>query len=319
MASILLLSLSIAACGGEEEDSDNNDDNNGEAVHDPVAPEQFADEFLAGIFEALYEQTSEEFKTNVSEDQFISLGEDFNEGVESYELVSEMPYQVFTEYQWLNDQGDKGIRSYFAEDLTIEGLQLIPISNYPESDKQFTDNVYRMPITEEWFTFWGGTNELVNYHYALESQRYAYDLLILKDEATFEGDPADNASYYAFGKEVVAPADGQVVAVENNIADNTPTVDTNEEEPLGNYVIIEHENDEFSVIAHFKEDSVEVSEGDEVTAGDLLGLCGNSGNSSEPHIHFHVSDSLEWETASSIRIQFEDDIDPVRGDTVTGF
>ena len=91
-----------------------------------------------------------------------------------------MPILGMTEYQWVSDGGDKGIRSYFADDLTIEGLQLMPISSYPESDAQYTENTYQMLITEEWFTFWGGTNELVNYHYAVKGQRYAFDLLILE-------------------------------------------------------------------------------------------------------------------------------------------
>src|SRR5699024_5014701 len=132
-------------------------------------------------------------------------------------------------------------------------------------------------------------------HYSLENQRYAYDLLILEGDSTFEGDPADNESYHAFGKDVVAPSDGMVVSVENSIPDNIPTVDTNTEEPLGNHVIMEHENNEYSVIAHLQEGTVDVSEGDLLNAGDLLVLAGNSGNSSESYIHFYLSDGAEWE------------------------
>ncbi|WP_240508125.1 peptidoglycan DD-metalloendopeptidase family protein [Virgibacillus indicus] len=62
-----------------------------------------------------------------------------------------------------------------------------------------------------------------------------------------------------------------------------------------------------------------MSEGDEVSAGDVLGLAGNSGNSSEPHIHFHVADGPDWKEASSIRIKLEHGAEPVRGDAVTGF
>ncbi len=308
--------IGLSACTtGEEEPREEDEEMNTE----PVSPDEFTNQFLDGDFERLYNQTSSEFQSIVTLDEFVELGESFNANVNNYELISEVPIQNMQEYQWISDQGDKGIRSYFAEDLTIEGLQLIPIVSYPESDETYTENTYRMPINEEWYTFWGGTNELVNYHYPLENQRYAYDLFILKEDTSFNGDPEENESYFAFGKEVVAPLDGVIISAENTIADNTPNVDTNEEQLLGNHVVIEHENDEYSVIAHLKEGSLRVSKGDSVSAGDILGLAGNSGNSSEPHIHFHVADSADWENAASIRIKLEDEIEPVRGETITGF
>ncbi|PAV28203.1 metalloendopeptidase [Virgibacillus profundi] len=311
--------IGLAACSGKNENSSKEPESGEKSSQEPVTQDELPDQFLEGNLEKIYNQTSKDFQDNVTLKQFKDLGVDFNKGVKNYEHVSEMPFQGLTEYQWVSDSGDKGIRSYFAKDLTIEGLQLMPISAYPESDKQYTENTYQMPITEDWFTFWGGTNELVNYHYVVESQRYAYDLVIVEGDVSFEGDPTDNESYYAFGKEVVAPLDGVVVSTENDISDNKPSVDTNEEKPLGNHVIIEHENNEYSVIAHLKKGSLEVSEGDEISAGDLLGLAGNSGNSSEPHIHFHVADGPDWKEASSIRIKLEGEADPVRGDIISGF
>lgn len=316
--SLACLAIILVACGKKDSNPPSEQAANN-IPKEPVTPEQFPEQFLAGHFETIYNQTSDSFQDMVSLEEFKGLGRDFNNGVESYELVSTMPVQESTEYQWLSDGGDKGIRSYFADDHMIEGLQLMPVTSHPESDETYTENTYQMPITEEWFTFWGGTNELVNYHYALENQRYAYDLVILKGDATFDGNPEDNESYYAFGKDVVAPREGVVVSVENNIADNTPTVDTNEEEPLGNHVILEHENNEYSVIAHLQEGTLKVDEGDQLNAGDVLGLAGNSGNSSEPHIHFHVADGAGWEEAASIRIKLKSGENPVRGDNVTGF
>ena len=48
---------------------------------------------------------------------------------------------------------------------------------------------------------------------------------------------------------------------------------------------------EFAVLAHFKPYSIRVKPGDKVRRGQFLGLCGNSGNSSEPHLHFHLQNS----------------------------
>lgn len=328
---IAFLAIGLVACSEKDkgDSTQPEEENKGETAEpekedndiseESVPPEAFAKAFAAGKFEQIYQQTSQDFQAKVNIEEFEKLATEFNQNVESFELVSEMPLLGMMEYQWISNAGDKGIRSYWAEDLTIEGIQLMPVSSYPDSDAEYTKNTYRMPINEEWFTFWGGTNELINYHYAVESQRYAYDLLIFEGENSFVGEVIDNESYYAFGKDVVAPLGGVVISVENNIADNTPTVDTNTEEPLGNHVIIEHENDEYSVLAHFKQGSVVVSKGDEVEAGQLLGSAGNSGNSSEAHIHFHVADRAKWDEAKSIRIKFEDGIEPVRGEIAKGF
>ncbi len=90
----------------------------------------------------------------------------------------------------------------------------------------------------------------------------------------------------------------------------------NSEQPFGNYVMIDHGNDEFSVIAHMQEHSIQVEAGDKVERGDVLGFSGNSGNSSEPHIHFQVNNSPDLEESQSIRIQFENNETPTRGDFV---
>ena len=315
----IFLVIGLSACGETEGNSSENQEVDEEMNAEHVPPEQFSNQFLEGEFEKLYNQTSADFQAMVTLEEFVKLGEGFNEGVESFDLMSEIPIQNMTEYQWISNQGDKGIRSYFADDLTIEGLQLMPIADFPESDENYTENTYRMPVNEDWYTFWGGTNELLNYHYPLENQRYAYDLLVMKEGVSFNGDPEDNESYFAFGKEVVAPLDGVIVSIENNIEDNTPNIETNEEQLLGNHVIIEHANNEYSVIAHLKEGSLQIEEGDNVSAGEVVGLAGNSGNSSEPHIHYHVADSADWENASSIRIKFEDGEAPVRGEAAAGF
>lgn len=319
---ILTLTLTLASACSREAATENSEEENimNNAQHQFVlTPEKFPDTFLNGDMAMIYEQTSDDFQALVSVEEFERLGINFNEGVQAYELVSELSINGYTEYQWIDQTKEKGIRGYFSEDKTIQGLQLMPLSDFQKKDETTTEMTYTMPVLNEWFAFWGGTNELVNYHYPVESQRYAYDLVIVNNGSTFDGEPTENESYYAFGELVLAPEEGTVVSIENEIVDNTPTVDTNEEEPLGNHVIIDHGNGEYSVLAHFKEGSVEVEPGDNVNAGDIVGLCGNSGNSSEPHIHYHVADSAEWQQANSIQIKFRDESEPVRGEKVKGF
>ena len=268
-------------------------------------------------FEAIYEKCSKDFKALVTIEQFIEIAHSFNQGVKSYQLSTTTSLGSLTQYVWLdNCKEERAICVAFDTTNVIQSLLLKPYIVFPESDQRYTKNKYIMPVKEEWFIFWGGTNEFINYHYAYVSQRYAYDLVIMKDGQSYKDTTIRNENYYAFNKEVVAPADGQVVKVIDNVADNVPG-EMNESQPAGNYVVIEHQNNEYSMLAHFKQHSIQVKVGDSVKQGQLIGLCGNSGNSSEPHIHFQVMNLEDYVNGQSIRIRFEDGTEPIQGDTVS--
>ena len=287
-------------------------------VEEIISPEDFGQFFLYGNPEAIYNQCIQDFKEVVSLDQFTDLAFSYNQNVESYQLVNTTQMGYSTQYVWLDNRKEKAICVMFDSSNYIQGIVLKPYVTFPESDQRYTKNKYIMPIKEEWFVFWGGTNEFLNYHYVYESQRYAYDLVMVKNGQRHTDNILLNESYYAFNKEVVAPADGKVVTVINTIMDNVPG-EMNEKEPAGNYVILEHENREYSLLAHFKQHSIVVKEGDKVKQGQIIGLCGNSGNSSEPHIHFQVMDSSDYMNCRSIRIRFNDGIEPVQGDTIAAY
>ncbi|QDQ02958.1 M23 family metallopeptidase [Lysinibacillus fusiformis] len=282
-----------------------------------MKPKDLSDVLLSGNFEKVYKQMSEYFQNEVSFKQFQELGEKFNKDITKLILQSELPYDNGAkQYVWTDDSGTKGMIAVFDEDDVIQVLQLIPLAVYHETDEIFTKTKFHLPFRDEWFVFWGGTNKLVNYHYEYENQRYAYDFAIVNENRSYEGDPSLNESYFAFGKEYLAPADGVVVSMENNVEDNEPVGTFNEEQPFGNYVIVDHGNEEFSYLVHFKHQSIVVKQGDKIKQGDLLGLVGNSGNSSEPHIHFHVADSPDPMNSKSIRINFNGKRDHIQGDFV---
>ncbi len=123
-------------------------------------------------------------------------------------------------------------------------------------------------------------------------QRYAIDFLRLEGGSTFAGDPSKNESYFIFGDKVVAAASGRVVAARDGMAENTPPI----EPPVdldtagGNYVLVDIGHNRFAFYAHLHTGSVRVSVGERVREGQVLGLVGNTGASSEPHLHFHVTD-----------------------------
>ncbi len=143
---------------------------------------------------------------------------------------------------------------------------------------------------DEWFVFWGGRTVDVNYHTAYVDQRFAYDLLAMKDGSSHRGEGKNNEDYYCFGRVIVAPGAGKVVSAENGLKDNAPGA-MDPANPLGNHVIIDHGNGEFSFMAHFQEGSVLPKVGNLVKAGEAIARTGNSGNTSEPHLHYHLQDS----------------------------
>jgi hypothetical protein len=153
---------------------------------------------------------------------------------------------------------------------------------------------YRLPFDGVWWVFWGGDTVLQNYHAAYQSQRHAYDIVIWKDGGTHTGDGTRNEDYWAFGQPLHAPAAGTVVTVLDGIANNTPGVLNPEPHPAGNHVVIQTAEGEFVYLAHMKQGAVRVKQGDRVDAGDFLGLSGNSGNSSEAHLHIHVQDRADF-------------------------
>jgi len=128
------------------------------------------------------------------------------------------------------------------------------------------------------------------------AQRYAVDLVrVLSEAGTHDGDPRDNASYSAYGAELLAVADGVVVAVKDGIPENIPgakerAVEMTLETLAGNYVVLDIGGDRYVTYAHVQPGSLQVEVGQQVERGAVLGLLGNSGNSSEPHLHLHVCD-----------------------------
>lgn len=151
-----------------------------------------------------------------------------------------------------------------------------------------------LPFEGEWFISNGGRSHAEGRHHFVTwgiGQRYAMDVVIMKGGKSHTGDGTKNEEYYCFGLPLYAPAAGVVVAMEDGIEDNVPGVTGKNGTAAGNYVIIDHQNDEYSLIAHFQKGTVQVSVGDTVTKGQELGNTGNSGNSSEPHLHYHLQNS----------------------------
>lgn len=126
------------------------------------------------------------------------------------------------------------------------------------------------------------------------AQRFAIDWVQLREDGkTWTGDQLKNESYRCYGADALAVADGVVAGVKDGIPENVPGVNSRAV-PItldtvgGNYVILDLGQGRYAFYAHLQPGSLRVKVGDKVKRGQVVGLVGNSGNSTEPHLHFHI-------------------------------
>ena len=147
------------------------------------------------------------------------------------------------------------------------------------------------PFEGEWHVPSAGKSSLATHHWTpLADQHYAVDFFIERDGQTYDGDADELASYYCWDQPMLAPAAGTVVAAEDRYPDQ-PIGSQDGDNPAGNTVVIEFGTDLYVQLSHLRSGSVTVEVGDQVEAGDLIGTCGNSGFSLEPHLHMQVQDT----------------------------
>jgi murein DD-endopeptidase MepM/ murein hydrolase activator NlpD len=128
--------------------------------------------------------------------------------------------------------------------------------------------------------------------------------VVTQDGRTYSGDGQNLGDYYIYGKPVLAAADGTVLCVINDQPESKIGVMGKVKNAGGNQVIIQVAEKEFLFICHLQPGSIHVKPGDRILAGDVLGRVGNSGNSSEPHIHIHLQDSPKDHGGEGIPMYF---------------
>lgn len=120
-------------------------------------------------------------------------------------------------------------------------------------------------------------------------QTWALDIVQLNRFGARAGGiyPDDPEHYFIFGTPVYSPCDGMVNSIENDLPDLNPP-ERDRENLAGNYVQIKCDSGFYIILAHLKQGSLEVTEGDILSVDSFLGLIGNSGNTTEPHLHIHA-------------------------------
>ncbi|MCL7944194.1 M23 family metallopeptidase [Marinobacter sp. ATCH36] len=148
----------------------------------------------------------------------------------------------------------------------------------------------------------GGNSHVMNHHYGIDAQHHAIDVvrigrLGLRAHRVF---PQALEDYGIWNSPVTAPCSGEVTNAAVNLPDQNPPV-SDRDNPAGNFVAI-YCRDVTVVLAHLRNGSVSLQPGDWLEAGEMIGQVGNSGNTSEPHLHMHAvkgrvsgHDALMWE------------------------
>ncbi len=223
-------------------------------------------------------------------------------------------------FQRLPDSIQINVKATNSAGKTMHGQNSLRIINHK------SENTYDLPLAGRWVAF--GTPSLVSHHRWGALQEFAFDFVkIGQDNKSHSGKGDKLEQYYAYGEPVFSIGDGVVVSTMNEMTEsdqNLKQVTETSEEFLsrtmmaqqkllqkgfkyttGNYVIIEHSNNEYSYYLHLKPGSVMVKEGDRVKKGQPIGNIGHSGNSTEPHLHFHLSNSAVIDYSRSIPVQFD--------------
>jgi peptidase M23-like protein len=143
------------------------------------------------------------------------------------------------------------------------------------------------PLADESLVGQGGHSELVNYHYVTSTQRDALDILQARNGLTHRPGSNEFSSYYIYGKPVLAPAAGTVTFVLDGRPDQAIGSGDSHYQS-GNNVVIDIGGGRYVAMAHLRPGSIRIKVGDHVELGQQIAEVGNSGNTTEPHLHIQA-------------------------------
>ena len=148
------------------------------------------------------------------------------------------------------------------------------------------------------------------------SGQFALDVFGLTDSYSLMTRPGPGTApgeYAGWGRDLMAPASGSVVRARGDRPDQPAA---NKSDPkyfasefprggdVGNHVVIDHGNNEYSMIAHLKAGSLRVKVGDIVRQGDVVGKLGASGDATGPHVHYQLQAGPDWQYADGLPCTF---------------
>jgi murein DD-endopeptidase MepM/ murein hydrolase activator NlpD len=184
---------------------------------------------------------------------------------------------------------------------------------------------YDFPLRGTWYI--GASATLHSHHRWAAMEEFALDILQFRERSkSYKTTGVTSQDYFAFGQDVIAVADGTVVeAVDKYTDDDAKLKQENEtydqydqriqseqmqslaQDPYtvaGNYIVIRHNDSEYSMYAHLKSGSVKIKKGDLVKRGQVIANVGNTGSSTEPHLHFQLQDGSDPLRSRALPVRF---------------
>lgn len=144
------------------------------------------------------------------------------------------------------------------------------------------------PLAGEWVVGHGGHSELVNYHHVTPTERDAVDLWMVVDGDSHRPGGTALTDYAVYGQPVTAPADGTVTFVVDGRPDQAIGTADRRHYLAGNNLVIDIGHGRYLMLAHLQPGSISVGVGDTVRTGQVIARVGNSGSTTEPHLHLQV-------------------------------
>ena len=228
---------------------------------------------------------------------------------------------------------------------TVLGLALVALVIFNNVGKEWMDRrnemieaheliIVEFPLRGEWLSPNTPGTKIPSHGTNRLGTRYAYDFIQVDWER--KGWPAYRVSfpqyllfgvplngYYCWGQDVHAPCDGTIVQAEDGYKERTRTnlpsdmfnayknahyFDPKKDDiqsVAGNYIIMECGENIYAALVHLQTGSIQVSVGQSVKKGEVIGRVGHSGNSFSPHLHFQLMDSTDILTANGLPCAFE--------------
>lgn len=227
-----------------------------------------------------------------------------------------------------------------ALSVALAGAFLLALGVALSSSRETPQMAARLvgfPVRGRWRAFNSPANRVPSHGTQAHGQTFAIDLVYQpeggegpRDEGRAFCPPHD---FPSFGKEIVAPAEGRVVMVKDRARDHrsrsTPgarsflRLEGLVREALGgapllagNQIVMDLGGGVYACVAHLQRGSAIVKRGQQVQRGDVLGRCGNSGHSTEPHVHFQLMDHPRMLIAAGLPCTFiaiDDDVSQAQG------
>jgi murein DD-endopeptidase MepM/ murein hydrolase activator NlpD len=202
---------------------------------------------------------------------------------------------------------------------TVRAEGSIPISVFQSATE------YDFPLHGTWYI--GASGTLHSHHRWAAMEEFALDIIQLGNASkTYKTKGLTSQDYFAFGQDVIAVADGTVVEVLDQYSDNDAKLKQENEaydqydqriqseqmqalqqnpySVAGNYIVIRHSDNEYSMYAHLKKGSLKIKKGDVVKQGQVIASVGNTGSSTEPHLHFQIQDSSDPLRSRALPVRF---------------